>query len=86
MGYSIGEMPWVYRELPGLLLLGGYFSAGISLAYGCRRLGHCTTPFWRSALVVFLLQVATLVPLKVASYWLFNIKYWIAEPTFFWNI
>jgi hypothetical protein len=85
-GISTTGMSSVYREFLGLLLLSGYWLAGISLAYGCYRLACRTTPYWRWAILTFLLQLAALVPLKIACRWLFNIKYWISFPDVFWNI
>ncbi len=77
---------WLGRELPGLLLLGGYFLAGIGLAYLLIRWEGRATPFWRWLVLVLLLQVATLVPLKMACRWVFNLKYWIYDPEFVWNV
>ncbi len=41
---------------------------------------------WRSVLLVFLVQVAALVPVKVLLYWAFDLKYVINLPEFDWNL
>lgn len=36
--------------------------------------------YWRCVLLVFLVQVAALVPVKMLLYWIFNLKYFIHAP------
>jgi hypothetical protein len=38
--------------------------------------------YWRCILLVFLVQLAALVPLKVLLYWAFGLKYFISVPEF----
>ncbi len=42
--------------------------------------------YWRSVLLVFLVQTAALVPLKVSLYWVFNLKYFIHLPEYSVNV
>lgn len=86
LGRSMNGMPWAMRELPGLMLVAGYLVGGLVLAYIFFRSSNCKTPYWRWAVLVLLLQIAALVPLKMASRWAFDIKYWIYVPEHFWNI
>ena len=86
MGRPLEGMPWPLRELPGLLLLGGYLLAGFVVARGLFRWGRRVTPYWRWVVFVLLFQVAALVPLKMACRWAFNLKYWIAIPEYWWNL
>ena len=86
MGRTMEGMPWALRELPGLVLIGSYLLAGIVLAYGLFRAEHRATPYWRWAVLILLLQVAALVPFKMASRWAFDINYWIFVPEYFWNV
>ena len=86
MGHSVNGAPWAFRELPGLVLMGIYLLAGTALAFGLYRLDLRATSYWRWALLVLLLQVTALVPLKMLCRWLFNIKYWIFIPEYFWNV
>jgi hypothetical protein len=86
MGRTVHGMPWALRESPGLVLIGGYLLAGVVLAYGLHRVWLRTTPYWRWAVLVLLLELAALVPLKMVSRWVFNVKYWIFIPEYFWNV
>jgi hypothetical protein len=86
MGSTAEGMSWPLRELPGLVAIGCYLLGGIALAYGLFRLGLRATPYWRWAVLVLLLQIASLVPFKVVCRWLFNIKYLIFVPEHFWNV
>jgi hypothetical protein len=86
MGRTVEGMPWELRELPGLMLIGGYLLSGVVLAYGLFRCDVRATPYWRWVILVLLLQLATLVPFKLVCYWMFNIKYWIFIPEFRWNV
>jgi hypothetical protein len=79
-------MPWICREAPGLILLGSYFLAGLTFAFICRQQGFFKASLWRSTLAVILLQLAMLVPLKVVSYQILSIKYWITTADFVCNI
>jgi hypothetical protein len=42
--------------------------------------------YWRCAIVVFLVQLAALVPAKVILYWLYGLKYFIYVPEYSWNV
>jgi hypothetical protein len=64
VGRPVDGMPWVSRELPGLVLLGGYFLAGSAIAYGLFRRAHRLTPYWRWAALVLLVQFAALLRSK----------------------
>jgi len=86
MGQSLEGKPWALRELPGLVLLGGYLLAGSVIAYGLFRMAHRVTPYWRWAVLVLLVEVAALVPIKMACRWVFDLKYWIFIPEHFINV
>lgn len=86
MGRPLEGMPWALRELPGLVLIGGYLLAGFVLAYFLFRWARRSTSYCRWTLLVLLLQVAALVPFKMACRWLFDLKYWIAIQEHWWNV
>jgi hypothetical protein len=62
-------MPWAQRELPGLVLLGAYFLAGLVVA-ALVSWGRNSSARW--LLLVVIVQVAALVPLKMLLRWLFT--------------
>ena len=82
LGRSVQGMPWPEREFLGIALLGSYFVTGIIAAYFLFRTERKTTPLWRWTVIVWSLQLAALIPLKMVSLWVFNIKYWIHLPEF----
>jgi hypothetical protein len=86
MGRPTGGMSWAVRELPGVVLLSGYLMSAFGLAYGLSRWGSRAIPYWQWLLAVLLLQIAALVPIKMACRWAFALKYWIAIPEYFWNV
>jgi hypothetical protein len=85
-GHSLEAMPWVQRELPGMVLLGSYLLIGVLLSYGYSRLCRQSGTAWRSVFLVLLFQLAALVPLKMATLWLLNAHYWIVGPERIWNV
>lgn len=70
----------VLRELPGIILVGIYFSKGFLLATMLYRATTKSTPWWRWMVLILLLQCCLLVPLKMALRLIFNIRYVIYFP------
>lgn len=86
MHRPFGGWPWWQRELPGLVLLHNYFLVGFIIAVVLYRTSRRTTPCWRWVVLMLLIQIAALVPLKMALRWAFNIKYLVAVPEYFINV
>lgn len=42
--------------------------------------------YWRGMLLVFLIQIAALVPVKVLLHWAFDLKYFIYIPEYWLNL
>lgn len=80
------EMSWAERELPGLLLIGGYFLAGFVIAGLLYRKTPGATAYWRWLAFVLIVQLAALVPMKVFLRWEFNMKYIIYVPELGLNV
>jgi len=79
-------MHWSLRELPGFALIGGYLLSGFVLAGLLYRSTQRATPYWRWAILVIILQLASIVPIKILLRWLFNIKYVIYLPEYDLNL
>jgi hypothetical protein len=81
-----GERPWFIREWPGLVSLSAYFVAGAVIAWALYRRTGRTTPYWRWLVLLLLVLIAALVPLKMLSRWVFNIKYLLHVPEYWINV
>ncbi len=79
-------MEWGLRELPGFVLIGGYFLSGFVVARVLYRFTERATRYWRWAVLVIILQLASIVPIKMLLRWLFNIKYVIYLPEYDLNL
>jgi hypothetical protein len=79
---SVDGWHWGLRELPGLVLTGGYFLSGFIVTGLMYRATYRATRYWRWAVLVVILQLASMVPIKILLRWLFNIKYVIYLPEF----
>jgi hypothetical protein len=87
LGMSIATMPWYEREIFGILLVAFYvFALPVILAkslfkFYYEKLGG---PRYYVASFLFLMMMA--LPIKMMCRWLFNLKYIVAIPEFFFNI
>jgi hypothetical protein len=87
MGRSLQGMNPVVRELPGILLVLGYFFLlPPILAKTVMRGFFIKMGFIRFFLLVNLLQFMAALPLKMLLRWSINLKYIIAIPEIFFNI
>lgn len=82
-GTSHPASAWWVRELPGFLFLAAYFVGGMLLVL---YLNRKNPKLHRLLLVTLIFQLALLVPLKMAGRFLFDLKYFIAVPEFFFNL
>ncbi len=78
---------WIVRELPGILLVAGYFfiTPAILARTLFKNLFKKLDPIRYSVLVMLMLMMASL-PIKMYLRWAFNLKYLVAIPEFFFNI
>jgi hypothetical protein len=78
---------WLIRELPGLLLVLGYFVAlPPLLAKTVFRRMYTPMGFLRYNLMAFLFLNMLSMPIKMFLRWTLNLKYIVAIPEFFFNI
>ncbi|TAH38290.1 MAG: cytochrome C [Planctomycetota bacterium] len=78
---------WLVRELPGLLLLVGYFGVlPIILARTVLKKIYIEAGFARYQVTAFLLLMMALLPIKMLLRWAFNLKYLVQINEFFLNI
>ena len=80
---SPGDLSWLVRESPGLVLIAAYFLLGAALTF---RLRWKRPGFWRLLTATILFQLALLVLIKIASHFLFNLKYFVSIPELPLNI
>ena len=87
---GVGRAPetfaWYVRELPGLVLLLGYF-VGVPLAVArlCRNF-YRQLGWLRFGVVMVYLLLMLAIPLKMYLRWAFDLKYIVAIPEFFLNV
>ncbi len=78
----------VVRELPGLLLLFGYFALGppamVLYSKGLRKM-YSQMGFVRFMVLSNLLLWMALLPIKMVTRWAFNMKYFVSIPEYFLN-
>jgi hypothetical protein len=78
---------WLVRELPGFVAVGAYFSvAGWVLSRTYLRPMHRQMSRLRFAILMLLFLAMMALPIKMVLRWLFNLKYLIAIPEYFFNI
>lgn len=73
----------IYREAPGIVLLGGYyvaFHAIVPRFWGALRQLRQVMGFERFHLMMFLYLTMFTLPIKMVGRWVFNLKYIIATP------
>jgi hypothetical protein len=77
---------WIWPGVLGLILVATYLFFRQMRAW--QRAGMSAPPmaYWRCALLVFLVQVAALVPVKVLLYWAFDLKFFIFVPGNGWSV
>jgi len=78
---------WALRELPGFVVLLGYFAVGgfvLTRTYLKRFQKDMT--FLRYQILVLLFLVMMALPIKMMLRWLFDLKYIVAIPEYFFNI
>ncbi len=86
MGRALPEH-YLLRELPGILLLGGYFVLGPLVLYGLffrkiyRQIGLI-----RYSVLVFLLLMMLAMPIKMALRWTLNLHYVVGITEWFLNV
>ena len=85
-GRQFEHQTWIVREMPSFVVVAGYFLVGLLIAYRAFRRGGRHMPYWRWVLLVWLAQIAALIPLKVMLRGVFNLKYVIFLPEFFINL
>jgi hypothetical protein len=75
------------RELPGLLFLGGYFLVGplVLAKTVCKKLFEQMGQMRYQTMMHMLLWFG-LVPIKMFSRWIFDLKYFVGMPEYFFNI
>jgi hypothetical protein len=78
---------WLVRELPGLLLVGFYFLAlPLVLARTVFRGFYLGMGPHRYAVMCFVFLWMLALPIKMYTRWLFNLKYFVGIPEYFFNI
>ncbi len=78
---------WLFREIWGLLLVGIYFLVPPPiLARNLFRDFYQKMGLVRYSLMLFLLLAMISLPVKMVLRWLFNLKYLVAIPEYFFNI
>ena len=86
-GSAIEGMPWLVREAPGLVLVFVYlFVLPPILAKTVMRTFFIRMGFVRFMLLVSLIQFMACLPIKMVLRWVFNLKYIVFIPEFFFNI
>ncbi len=78
---------WMIRELPGVLLMGGYFFVlPLLLAVTVMRKIYKQIGFIRYSIAVMLLLWMALVPIKMLARWTLDMHYFLAVTEYFFNI
>lgn len=87
MGKSPGSLSPLVRELPGLIVTALYlFALPPLLARTFMRSYFVRMGFVRFFLLVTLIQFMASLPIKMVLRWVFNLKYIVAFPEYFFNI
>jgi cytochrome b/b6/petD-like protein len=87
LGSSLGNMFWLKRELPGIILVLLYFLAVPPLlAKTVFRSYFIKMGFVRFFVMITLLQFMAALPIKMILRWTLNLKYIVYIPEFFFNI
>jgi hypothetical protein len=87
LGRSLQGMPILVRELPGIVLVLAYLLVlPPLLARTIMRPFFIRMGFIRFFLLVTLLQFMAALPIKMVLRWVFNLKYIVAIPEYFFNI
>jgi len=86
LGWGLPKF-WLFRELPGILVILLYYTAVPFLLSKTllKRIAQKLDPVRYSILMTLLLTMAAL-PIKMYLRWAFNLKYIVAIPEFFFNI
>jgi hypothetical protein len=80
-------MGWFLRELPGILLVLAYlFLLPPLLAKTVMRSFFIKMGFIRFFLLINLIQFMAALPIKMVLRWVFNLKYIVFIPEYFFNI
>lgn len=74
---DLGPKLLIFLLATGLILMVKYAPFRLLSASDRSRTAARPMAYWRSVLLVFLVQMAALVPLKVSLYWVFSLKYFI---------
>jgi len=75
------------REIGGILIMGGYFLVlPTLLARTILKDLHAKLGNFRYSIFIIFLLIAVFLPIKMYLRWVFNLKYIIAIPEFFFNI
>jgi hypothetical protein len=78
---------WLKREIVGILLVLGYFTLGPAiLAKTVLKPLYRPLGFVRFSIVAMLLLCMVAMPIKMLGRWLFNLKYVVYIPEYFFNI
>ncbi len=79
-------MHWAMRELPGFIVLAGYFTVVPGLVALIFKKFYQQLGFIRFSIVVMHLLVMVSVPIKMYLRWGFNLKYIVNVTEYFFNI
>ena len=77
---------WLIREAPGLIVVLLYLGLPIALALGPFRRFYLKMGAPRYYVGAYLFLTMLSLPIKMVLRWLFNLKYIVAIPEFFFNI
>lgn len=86
MGTALPQF-WLVRELPGIILIVGYFGiAPIILATTWMRSLYPQMGLARFMITANILLMMGIMPIKMVLRWVFNLKYLVYIPEYFFNI
>ena len=79
---------WLWREIWGILVVVAYFGAlpPLLARYGAFKRFYDNMGFIRYNTLMFLVLSMASLPIKMYLRWIFNLKYIVAIPEFFFNI
>jgi hypothetical protein len=83
---AIFSPPWLLVPWIGLIVVASYLLHRLISAWLRTGMTGGSMSFWRCLLLVFLVELAALVPLKMVMRWTFNLKYLIFVPEHFYNL
>ena len=86
LGWGLPKF-WLFRELPGILLVLFYFAVPPALlSKTIFKRFYQSLGLARYSILMILLMTMAALPIKMYLRWAFNLKYLVAIPEFFFNI